>query len=134
MGEVTGAASKEPVTKPLVAGGRNRQLSTDTIKDETLWLAESNLEQLWAEETERRMDDLAEVNDDSEEYIEDEDNPDKETKQLGAIGSSKPRSGRDSNTPHGDDNDDSVTTPRQETLNKSNIEDLCENCQGGGRG
>ena len=86
-------------------------------------MAESNLEQLWAEETERRMDDLAEVNDDSEEYIEDEDNPDKETKQLGAIGSSKPRSGRDSNTPHGDDNEDNVTTPRPETLNKSNIEE-----------
>ena len=77
--------------------GRNRQLSTDTIKDETLWMAENNLEQLWADETEqdktKRMDELAEVNDDSEEYIEDEENQGKEGKQLGAIGSCKPKEG-----------------------------------------
>ena len=64
------------------------------IKDETLWMAENNLEQLWAEETaqeqSKRMEDLAEVNDDSEEYIEDEEKT--ETRHLGAIGSSKPRS------------------------------------------
>ena len=57
-------------------------------------MAETNLEQLWAEEAEQetaaRMEDLAEVNDDSEEYIEDEENA--ETRHLGAIGSSKPRS------------------------------------------
>ena len=77
--------------------GRNRQLSTDIIKDETLWMAENNLEQLWADETEqdktKRMDELAEVNDDSEEYIEDEENQGKEGKQLGAIGSCKPKEG-----------------------------------------
>ena len=60
-------------------------------------MAETNLEQLWAEEAEQetaarmeRMEDLAEVNDDSEEYIEDEEKT--ETRHLGAIGSSKPRS------------------------------------------
>merc|ERR1711936_1474525 len=77
--------------------GRNRQLSTDIIKDETLWMAENNLEQLWADETEqdktKRMDELAEVNDDSEEYIEDEENQGKEGKQLGGIGSCKPKEG-----------------------------------------
>ena len=59
-------------------------------------MAENNLEQLWAEEAEQekaaRMEDLAEVNDDSEEYIEDEENPDKDSRHLGAIGSSKPKS------------------------------------------
>ena len=100
----------ETVTKASkLSSARNRQLSTDTIKDEALWLAENNLEQLWAEETEqeksKRMEDLAEVNDDSEEYIEDDDNPDKETKQLGAIGSSKPKTGRDSLSPSTDDTD-----------------------------
>ena len=58
-------------------------------------MAENNLEQLWAEEAEQekaaRMEDLAEVNDDSEEYIEDEENRDKDSRHLGAIGSSKPK-------------------------------------------
>jgi len=91
-------SSKETgaVGRPGILGGRNRQLSTDTIKDETLWMAENNLEQLWAEEAEQekaaRMEDLAEVNDDSEEYIEDEENRDKDSRHLGAIGSSKPKS------------------------------------------
>merc|ERR1719225_353131 len=86
---------KEAVRRPGILGGRNRQLSTDTIKDETLWMAENNLEQLWAEEAEQekaaRMEDLAEVNDDSEEYIEDEENPREDSRHLGAIGSSKPK-------------------------------------------
>ena len=76
------------------------------IKDETLWMAENNLEQLWAEETaqeqSKRMEDLAEVNGDSEEYIEEEgDEGGKEGKQqLGAIGSSKPRTpGRETASP-----------------------------------
>ena len=58
-------------------------------------MAENNLEQLWAEEAEQekaaRMEDLAEVNDDSEEYIEDEENPREDSRHLGAIGSSKPK-------------------------------------------
>merc|ERR1719445_1802841 len=86
---------KEAVSRSGILGGRNRQLSTDTIKDETLWMAENNLEQLWAEEAEQekvaRMEDLAEVNDDSEEYIEDEENPREDSRHLGAIGSSKPK-------------------------------------------
>jgi len=102
--------SEDPSNKELAAavpvlarpGGvtvRNRQLSTDTIKDETLWMAENNLEQLWADETEQmkidRMVDLEEegiedVEDDSEEYVADE-NPGMDTNQLGAIGSSKPK-------------------------------------------
>merc|ERR1719367_2650413 len=94
---VTPIGVKEAVSRSGILGGRNRQLSTDTIKDETLWMAENNLEQLWAEETEqekaKRMGDLAEVNDDSEEYIEDEEKTGKEVKQLGAIGSSKPKDG-----------------------------------------
>jgi len=83
------------VTMPIRAGGaRNRQLSTDTIKDETLWMAENNLEQLWADETEQmkidRMVGLEEEGeDDSEEYVADDDN--QETNQLGAIGTSKPK-------------------------------------------
>ena len=59
-------------------------------------MAENSLEQLWAEEAEQekaaRMEDLAEVNDDSEEYIEDEENPREDSRHLGAIGSSKPKS------------------------------------------
>ena len=59
-------------------------------------MAENNLEQLWAEEAEQekaaRMEDLAEVNDDSEEYIEDEEHPREDSRHLGAIGSSKPKS------------------------------------------
>ena len=122
--------AKENFSRPGSFPHRNRQLSTDTIKDETLWMAENNLEQLWAEENEqeksKRMDDLAEVNDDSEEYIEDEENPDKETKQLGAIGSSKPKTGRDSLSPNNEDNDDAAraTTPtKTDQNNKSNLED-----------
>ena len=64
------------------------------------------LNQLWAEETaqeqSKRMEDLAEVNGDSEEYIEEEgDEGGKEGKQqLGAIGSSKPRTpGRETASP-----------------------------------
>lgn len=89
------------LTRPTVVSVRNRQLSTDTIKDETLWMAENNLEQLWADETEQmkidRMVDLEEEDvdeaedDDSEEYVVDEDNPGKDTNQLGAIGTSKPK-------------------------------------------
>lgn len=90
--------NKEPEESgnvPVRAGvARNRQLSTDTIKDETLWMAENNLEQLWADETEQmkidRMVGLEEEGeDDSEEYVVDEDN--QETNQLGAIGTSKPK-------------------------------------------
>lgn len=95
--EVIETSKETSVVRPVAGPGRNRQLSTDTIKDETLWMAENNLEQLWADETEqdknKRMDDLAEVNGDSEEYIEDEDKQGKEVKQLGAIGSCKPKDG-----------------------------------------
>merc|ERR1712147_527660 len=91
------AAAVPVLTRPSVVTVRNRQLSTDTIKDETLWMAENNLEQLWADEAEQmkidRMVGLEEedVEDDSEEYVVDEDHPGMETNQLGAIGSSKPR-------------------------------------------
>jgi len=104
--ETSEDSSKEPAAViPVVArlaggSGRNRQLSTDTIKDETLWMAENNLEQLWADETEQmridRMVDLEEEDgdeedDDSEEYVVDDDNPLREMNEHGAIGSSKPK-------------------------------------------
>jgi hypothetical protein len=97
--------SEDPSNKELeesipalarVSTARNRQLSTDTIKDETLWMAENNLEQLWADETEQmkidRMVDLEEEGEDnSEEYVADEEDQRMEINQLGAIGSSKPK-------------------------------------------
>ena len=107
---------------------RNRQLSTDTIKDETLWMAENNLEQLWADETEqdktKRMDELAEVNDDSEEYIEDEENQGKEGKQLGAIGSCKPKEG---GSPVAEDSssEDRLDLPRPD-LSRTGLEEKLE--------
>eukprot|EP00092_Neocalanus_flemingeri_P040368 GFUD01043966.1.p1 GENE.GFUD01043966.1~~GFUD01043966.1.p1 ORF type:complete len:1978 (-),score=498.59 GFUD01043966.1:399-6332(-) len=94
-------ASAPVVVRPGVGTGRNRQLSTDTIKDETLWMAENNLMQLWDDESEQmkidKMVDLEEeedvddADDDSEEYVVDDDNPEKDANQLGAIGSSKPK-------------------------------------------
>ena len=45
-----------PVAAPRGPGGaRSRMLSTDTIKDETLWEAETALEQLWGEGEDRAV-------------------------------------------------------------------------------
>jgi len=95
--------NKETVTtsqsKHTLGLTRNRQLSTDTIKDETLWMAENNLEQLWADEADQMkidkmvdveeevLDDDSDVQESSSESITDE-NPEKEINQLGAIGTS----------------------------------------------
>ena len=109
--------------------GRNRQLSTDIIKDETLWMAENNLEQLWADETEqekaKRMGDLAEVNDDSEEYIEDEEKTGKEVKQLGAIGSSKPKDGSSPSTEEDTDATRNIS-PSKPELSRTALEEKLE--------
>ena len=94
-------------------------------------MAENNLEQLWAEENEqektKRMDDLAEVNDDSEEYIEDDNNPDKDTKQLGAIGSSKPKKeDNDTETETEAENNEAVAVVRTPSRSEASKE-CCQN-------
>ena len=45
-------------------------------------MTENNLEQLWVEEQSKRIEDLAELNGDSEEYIEEEADEGRKESQL----------------------------------------------------
>merc|ERR1719219_438352 len=71
------------------------------------------------------MDDLAEVNDDSEEYIEDEEKTGKEVKQLGAIGSSKTKEGA---SPSAEESSEAMRniSPSKPELSRSALEEKLE--------